>query len=284
MPVSTPTPHPVRKKPVPVKRRRKSRKKCLQRQILRLSLCALVLVSVVGLFIQIPKLFHKKSDKPYTKGEGPWCIALDAGHGGKDSGASGIIQEVELTEATVHQLQSILNQDKRFKVVLCREFGETVEKPSERAISSNKQGADLLLSVHGNSDPTGEAYGFECYPVPPGRELADFSLEFGQLLAESFEQAGARLRGTEGIRYAYYEGEENDVKVIREGSDKTIYETPSFGILEVSKCPAVLAEQCFITNQGDFELFGTQEGIARAANAYYQAICHFFEVEPMVLQ
>ena len=43
----------------------------------------------------------------------------------------------------------------------------------------------------------------------------------------------------------------------------------------------MLAEQCFITNQEDVDLFGQGKGIERAAKAYYHAICAFFEVEPL---
>ena len=42
-------------------------------------------------------------------------------------------------------------------------------------------------------------------------------------------------------------------------------------------CPAVLAEQCFITNQADVEAFGTEEGCKKAAAAYYRAICRYWE-------
>ena len=42
-------------------------------------------------------------------------------------------------------------------------------------------------------------------------------------------------------------------------------------------CPAVLAEQCFITNASDVESFGTEEGCKRAAEAYYRAICGYLE-------
>jgi N-acetylmuramoyl-L-alanine amidase len=36
-------------------------------------------------------------------------------------------------------------------------------------------------------------------------------------------------------------------------------------------------EQCFVTNQEDVEEFGTDEGCAKAAQAYYQAICKYLE-------
>ncbi len=41
-----------------------------------------------------------------------------------------------------------------------------------------KQKPDLILSIHGNSDPTATARGFECYPSPPGRDNYDISYYF----------------------------------------------------------------------------------------------------------
>ena len=46
----------------------------------------------------------------------PYTIALDAGHGGWDVGAEGIIQEVELTERTVAELEALLKEDGRFRM------------------------------------------------------------------------------------------------------------------------------------------------------------------------
>ncbi len=274
MPVHTPL------RPAPVRRsRRKSRRRRRLSPALLWLAAALVLVAVILLVLLVRKM--NSSLRGYSKGQAPWCIGLDAGHGGTDPGAVGIVTESEMTEATVQALQALLEADDRFTVVLCREMGETVERPSQRAIRGNELGADLLLSIHGNSDSTGEGYGFECYPITPGNELADPSRELAGCLASAFEAAGARLRGDQGIRYAYYEGENSDVKVIREGSDMTVYDAPTFGFLEYAQAPAVLAEQCFVTNSSDVALFGSGEGIQRAARCYYEAICAFYEVEPL---
>ena len=50
----------------------------------------------------------------------PYTIALDAGHGGEDVGAEGIIQEIELTERTTMELKELLEADGRFRIVLSR--------------------------------------------------------------------------------------------------------------------------------------------------------------------
>ena len=78
-----------------------------------------------------------------------------------------------------------------------------------------------------------------------------------------------------GTTYGYYD--ENGNKLLRDSSDTTVYSYDTFGMLKNMSCPAVLAEQCFITNPSDVESFGTEEGCQRAAQAYYKAICNYLE-------
>ena len=51
--------------------------------------------------------------------------------------------------------------------------------------------------------------------------------------------------------------------------------------MEESNCPAVLAEQCFITSAEDVDLFGDEDGCQRTARVYYEAICAYFGTQPL---
>ena len=90
--------------------------------------------------------------------------------------------------------------------------------------------------------------------------------------------AGASLRGRGGIRYIYYIGE---TKQLVESSHTEVHEERSFTILEDVNCPAVLAEQCFVTSEADVAQFGSEDGCRRTARAYYEAICAYFETTPL---
>lgn len=204
----------------------------------------------------------------------PYTIALDAGHGGVDVGAEGLIQEVELTEGTVAELQTLLEGDGRFRVILSRKAGEGVSV-TERNKKFQRWHPDLMLSIHGNANDDSSANGFECYPSPPGYANHEASLAFAELLAEEMQTVGAKLRGTEGVRFGYYDA--NGEKLLVDSSDTEIYDYDTFGMLKHMDCPAVLAEQCFISNAADVESFGTEEGCKKAAAAYYRAICRYLE-------
>ena len=202
-------------------------------------------------------------------------IALDAGHGGDDPGASGIIGETQLTEATVRALASYLEADPSYRVILCRDLNQGAGLNS-RWKKANFHRAQLLLSVHGNSAEDSTASGFEAYPAPPGRENHAESLRFANLLASRMTETGIRLRGEEGIRYAYYV---DSVKVLQDPSAAPL-DAPSFAMVDYPSCPAVLVEQCFVTNPEDVKLLGTETGCQTAAWQYYLAICDYFGTQP----
>lgn len=210
-------------------------------------------------------------------GDPPYKVAVDAGHGGADPGATGVIVEREMTAATAEALIRWLESDPNYIPVTTREGYDVTATPTERVEASNRQHPDLLLSIHGNSATT-EASGFECYPITPGRTWHRESVYFARLLASGMEGAGSFLRGQQGIRYIYYE---NGVKVLAEANDLRVREEETFTLLEQSNCPAVLAEQCFVTSAEDVDRFGDEDGCELTARVYYRAICSYFGTQPV---
>ena len=229
----------------------------------------LILLIIVG-----AAYAYRNYNRPYT-------VALDAGHGGNDAGAAGFIQEADLTEQTTKLLESRLKEDGRFRIVLSRKYGE-FESITSRNSRMKKANPDILLSIHANSDISGKGTGFECFPSPPGRSNYGESFAFAKMLGEAMAAAGSSLRGTDGIRYGYYIPNENGelIKTIKEANDTTEYEYGTFGVLERMDCPAVLVEQCFVSNEADVLAFAGEEGAKKAAEAYYQSICRYLGIEP----
>lgn len=212
-------------------------------------------------------------------------VAIDPGHGGVDRGSEGPgFGEYEMTWRTANDLADLLEADGRFEpyLTLTEEESQNPDcariKPSERAQRANDQGAQLLLSIHGNSDSAASTSGYECYPIPPGSTNHDESLRFARCLTQEFGNLGQRLRGLDGVRYIYYG--DDDEKLLYESDDTSVHDDPTFGILEYAACPAVLSEQCFITNSADVDLLGDEDGCRTAAKLYYQAICSWFGLEP----
>lgn len=212
-------------------------------------------------------------------------IAIDPGHGGTDPGSEGNgIWEYQMTWRVANELKELLEKDGRFAPVLTISEEESQNsdvprvEPVERAQRANDAGAVLLVSIHGNSEPSGAARGFECYAIPPGLGNHDESLRFARLAAQEVAAVGQTLRGQDGVRYIYFDTYDN--RIVRESSDENQYDDPTFAILRTAKCPAVLMEQCFLTNQQDTALMATEAGTKAAAQAYYKAICEWMESRP----
>lgn len=213
-------------------------------------------------------------------GDPPYRVAIDTGHGGSDPGARGVVEEKQVTAATAAALLQWLEEDSNYIPLQTRESFDATATPAQRAAAASAQSPQLLLSIHGNSAANGStASGFECYPAVPGRTWHQESFYFAKLLAGGMQSIGARLRGRGGVRYIYYL--ENDQKQLVENTYTQVRPERSFTLLEDVDCPAVLAEQCFVTNDEDVEHFGSEQGCKAVARIYYEAICTYFGTEPL---
>lgn len=209
-------------------------------------------------------------------------IAIDPGHGGTDPGSEGSgLWEYEMTWQVANELVDLLEQDGRYAPVLTITEEESQNsdmprvEPAERAQRANDAGAVLLFSIHGNSEPSGTASGFECYAIPPGQQYHDESVALARLTAQKITQTGQPLRGQDGVRYIYFDTYDN--RMVYESSDETPHNEPTFRLLADADCPAVLVEQCFLTNPQDAARLATPSGAKQAAKAYYEAICEWME-------
>ena len=212
-----------------------------------------------------------------------YVVAIDPGHGGinpnigaEDWGCeTDGLRESDVTLRTARPLYDKLAADARFAPVLTAD-GSTYLKPSERAAAAQAAGADLLLSIHLNSDAGAATNGLECYAAPPRLATNAESVRFGRLVAAAFrDELGLTLRGWDGVRYLYFDA--NNARVVAESSDTTQRSDPTFTVLEDCACPAVLVEEGFISNAGDRERVCSDDGCERAAEIYYGCIVSFFE-------
>lgn len=98
-------------------------------------------------------------------------VAIDPGHGGINpnigaedwgSEADGV-RESDVTLCTAQLLCEKLAADDRFAPLLTAD-GSTYLKPSERAAAAKAAGADLLLSIHLNSDASAATNGWNVTP------------------------------------------------------------------------------------------------------------------------
>ncbi|MFR5991450.1 MAG: N-acetylmuramoyl-L-alanine amidase [Faecalibacterium prausnitzii] len=98
---------------------------------------------------------NESGEEPFRPvvGDPPYRVCIDAGHGGSDPGARGVVEEKEMTAQTSEALLALLEADPNYIPLRSRESYDVTAKPSERAEAINAQSPQLLLSIHGNSAP-----------------------------------------------------------------------------------------------------------------------------------
>lgn len=93
-------------------------------------------------------------------------VVVDAGHGGKDPGATGRrgTKEKDVNLAAALELASVLKERGDFDVILTRDSDEFVPL-SERSDLANQKEADLFVSLHCNAAGNRREKGWEVYSV-----------------------------------------------------------------------------------------------------------------------
>ena len=267
------------------RRKRRRRQRLLRRAMFAAAGGLVAAAVLLEVWNALPASADTRPDpRPAAAGKGI-VVAIDPGHGGYnenngcwDSGAKGNgVTEAELTMRIAGMLEQLLRQDRRFAPVMTTD-GSTYLKGSQRGAAAQAAGAELLVSIHFNSDPVYDSRGLECYPATPAMATNADSLRLAAAITEGFAATGLPLRGENGIRYLYFDANNN--RMVYESSDTVPRTDPTFTVLETCSCPAVLVEQAFLTNPADVALFSTDEGCRGAADIYYRAICQYFGVEP----
>lgn len=208
-----------------------------------------------------------------------YTIVLDAGHGGKDSGAIGNgYREKDIALAIILKLYENLKRD--YNVILTRDDDYFVTLP-ERAKIGNKARADLFVSVHLNSSTNKKATGSEVFyfsknPSSYAQELAKYE--------NSFDREGTRIIEAsqfvvEDILYNLNQQQSaNLANSVLDNIVKSMQLTrrrvagANFAVLRGSVSPSILIELGFMSNYDDVHNFTSESGQIRAANAIADAI------------
>lgn len=159
--------------------------------------------------------------KPGTK-----TVVIDAGHGGKDPGATSPFSHVEEKDLNLIIAQKLKPELEYIgiNVVLTRS-NDTYIGLYDRPAIANNLNADAFLSIHFNANTKPEPYGVEMLYVPDGRNSKDFA----QILeTEVVKVTGAYSRG--------------------------LTQRPNLVVIRETAMPAVLAELGFLTNPGEEKL------------------------------
>ena len=191
-------------------------------------------------------------------------IVIDAGHGGKDSGARGILNgayvyEKNLVLQHAHLLNEELNKG-GFKTVMTRTDDRFIEL-NDRAKMANDHFADLFLSIHHDFSPNESSQGaFLIYPSYKTTSISE------SIIKESVDAAGYLKKALVDSGFAPR----------RDGTDVNIA-GHTLAVLRQTETRALLAEIGYLSNPEDLQRItdpvyqrAVAYALAKQIEAYFQ--------------
>lgn len=175
-------------------------------------------------------------------------IYLDAGHGGKDSGASkNGIMEKDIVLKICKKIQSKLGSFENVRVAMSRD-SDVFLSLEERTKKANNMNADVLVSVHINSAQSTSARGFESYRY---------------VNSDSGTMAFQNTMHQEIIR------------AMGGGITDRGKKSANFHMLRDSKMKACLTENLFISSNADANLLKTDDFLEKIAQGHVNGLEKF---------
>jgi N-acetylmuramoyl-L-alanine amidase len=248
------------------------------------TLVAILLLTVL-LMIYVPANLQTEKKK--------FTVIIDAGHGGKDPGTTGIskVYEKDLNLAIALKLRNyIQNKYNDVQVIMTREKDEFIEL-KDRGEIANRNGGDLFVSIHCNykKKEENDKNGFEIY-------ISDLTrLPESEFYTKSqnplFNQEGKDTTTPEWKEYSnllvpiyqniYQRWSERFASILElEMTKNTVIlsrgiNQEGFFVLVGASMPVVLLEAGFLSNAADENYLKSEKGQEEVAKAIYKAIVYF---------
>lgn len=214
-------------------------------------------------------------------------IVIDAGHGGKDSGAVGPggLKEKNVVLDVALKVGEYIKDKLGLNVIYTRDSDEFISLQG-RGHLANKAGAKLFISIHANSAPNRSATGTETYflglhksdaakrVMERENEVIQFEDDQSQ-----YEQIDARLAVMQTLAQSAYMRQsqfladlvENQF-VDRVGRKSRGVKQAGFYVLYGASMPSILVELGFISNPGEASFMASEDGQDYLASAIYRAV------------
>lgn len=223
-------------------------------------------------------------------------IVIDAGHGGKDSGAIGKTGYYEkyLVLAVALKVGKYIEENiKGVKVLYTRDSDEFIEL-HERANIANKNNADLFISIHANSARSSKAQGSETFVL--GLHKTDDNLSVAKrensvidLEENTDEHYKIDLSSPDGmIRLSMMQSAYLDQSIELASKIQSQFtervkridrgvRQAGFVVLYKTTMPSILIELGFLSNADEEKFLKSETGQDYMASAIYRAIKEYKE-------
>lgn len=220
-------------------------------------------------------------------------IAIDAGHGGNDPGATGKLgtREKEITLDIARKLEKEINEKPGMKAVMIR-TSDRYMRLRDRIKKARDNNADLMVSVHADAFPDPRASGASVFALSvsgatseTARLLAEkennVDMLFGNISLgdkdEMVQQVILDLSLTGTIQSSLDVGDEILAELTKVGNvHRQRVQQASFAVLKAPNIPAILLETAFISNPREERKLRTPAHQANVAKAVLRGINDYF--------
>lgn len=238
----------------------------------------------------------RKTAEQANNGKRELVIAIDAGHGGEDPGASGPnrLREKNVVLAIARELHGLLAREPGFKPTLIRTGDYYISLKGRRDLARKRQ-ADLFVSIHADAFTRKEANGASVYALSTSgatstaaRYLAQrenaADLVGGVSLSDKDDVlAGvlADLSMTSTLDTSLKLGDSvlRKMDVVARLHKKQV-EQAGFAVLKSPDIPSILVETGFISNPGEAKKLATSSYQQKMARQIHAGIKNYFVVHP----
>lgn len=218
-------------------------------------------------------------------------VAIDAGHGGEDTGARGPsgVREKDVALSIARRLAKLVNAEPGMKAVLIRD-GDYYVGLRERTRKARKAQADLFVSIHADAFRDRSARGSSVYVLSP----RGASSEYARSLAERENAAdlvgGVRLTGRNDrdefllsvlqdtsleASFAVADRLLGEMRQINHLHKRDVQQA-GFMVLKSPDIPSVLVETAFISNRGEEAKLKDSDHQDRIARSLLRGIRGYF--------
>ncbi len=244
---------------------------------------------ILCLFSLIILLTGSGADNPAGK---KFTVILDAGHGGKDPGTTGLsgVNEKNLNLAMVLKIKSFLEKYPEIKVVLTRDRDEFIEL-KERGAIANREGGDLFVSIHCNYKKSDELdkNGFEIYLSDLTRLKESENYTRTQNISEFFKDRDTLSNQWNNysnllvpvLQNSYFHLAERfaGIAELEMTTESTLLSRglnqDAFFVIVGASMPAVLIETGYLSNKADEAYLKSDKGQEAIAKAVYKSIIYY---------
>ncbi len=236
---------------------------------------------------------------PVPNGKRDIIVAIDAGHGGEDPGASGSRgqHEKDITLSIARELQRQINGEKGFRAELTR-TGDYFIPLRQRTEIARKKGADLFVSIHADAAPSSAAVGASVFALSErgatsetARWLADSENRsdlIGGAGAVSLDDKDKMLAGvlldlsmTASLSSSLNVGQKVLSNIGRVTPlHKARVEQAGFMVLKSPDIPSILVETGFISNAGEAAKLQSSSHQQALARSITSGVRQFFQQNP----